>query len=39
MPLTPLGAIREQYICNDIIASVPLELLAYANKTGFLLIY
>ena len=37
--LSPASVIRGKYICNDISASVPLELRAYANGTSFLLIY
>ena len=39
MPLTPLSVIRWKYSCNDIHASVPLELRAYVNRTSLLLIY
>jgi hypothetical protein len=39
MPLIPVGAILGKYTCNDISASVPLELRAYANRTSYLLIY
>jgi hypothetical protein len=39
MHLTPITAIRGKYTCNDISASVPLELVAYANGASVLLIY
>ena len=39
MPLASESVIRWKYTCNDISASVSLELRAYANRTSFLLIY
>ena len=39
MPLTPVSAMRRKYSCNDISASVPLELCVDANRSSLLLIY